>query len=234
MSILTDEQVSWIEQRLDEHKICNQILRQEVLDHVCCAVEAHLQQGLPFETAYACVMTSFGENGLQQLDKQTLKAVQSRPHLIRKLSGVSGAIAACLFLIVMVGNATERPDIQPLPYASAYARETSSLPVEHPHVKRSATGVYFQVSTGTPVLATAGGIVYEVTKAYPPNGLYVVIRHNDEYMTMYSYLESVRVKEGQEIEKGQIIGLSGKNGQTPELYYEIIRNGQQVNPLNYF
>ena len=66
-------------------------------------------------------------------------------------------------------------------------------------------------------------------------GRYVLIRHNSTYKTAYAHLRGWArgIKRGVRISQGKVIGYVGSSGRStgPHLHYEIIINGQQVNPL---
>ncbi len=95
-------------------------------------------------------------------------------------------------------------------------------------------GIDFVADSGTPVLATAPGRV--VAAGYEgPNGNRVGIDHGFGYRSVYAHLSRLRVKVGDEVQKGQVIGLSGNTGRSsgPHLHYTLYYNGQTVNPERY-
>ena len=57
-----------------------------------------------------------------------------------------------------------------------------------------------------------------------------------EYITVYANIDEAKVRVGQEVKKGEIIALSGNSGNTtgPHLHYEVIHNGEYVDPKLYF
>jgi murein DD-endopeptidase MepM/ murein hydrolase activator NlpD len=63
-----------------------------------------------------------------------------------------------------------------------------------------------------------------------------VIRHGEEFETLYGHLSRLVVKEGQEIRRGQVIGFSGNTGRSsnPHLHYEVIQDGRKVDPEKFF
>lgn len=95
-------------------------------------------------------------------------------------------------------------------------------------------GVDFIADTGTPVLATAPGRV--VAAGYDgANGNRVGIDHGFGYKSVYAHLSKIRVKVGDQITKGQMVGLSGNTGRSsgPHLHYTLYYRGQTVNPARY-
>lgn len=99
-------------------------------------------------------------------------------------------------------------------------------------------GIDFAAPKGTPVLATAPGKVSVMKKSdlLAGYGNYIDIDHGNGFVTRYAHLEDIHVKRGEEITKGMIIGTVGSTGGSiaPHLHYEIILNGQNVDPINYF
>lgn len=108
----------------------------------------------------------------------------------------------------------------------------------HPIYKtlRMHTGVDFTAPTGTPIYATGNGIVQMAERNNHGYGRMVTIDHGYGYETLYAHLSQIKVKPGQEVKRGEIIGLVGNTGisTAPHLHYEVVRNGRKVNPVNYF
>lgn len=99
---------------------------------------------------------------------------------------------------------------------------------------RMHEGVDIGAGYGSPVAATAGGTVIAagMRGAY---GNCVDISHGGGLVTRYAHLSSIKVRVGQKVERGQLIGLVGATGRAtgPHLHYEVIINGQPRNPANY-
>lgn len=107
----------------------------------------------------------------------------------------------------------------------------------HPILKtlRPHTGIDIAAPKGTPVYATADGVVsYE--NAGSGYGITVIINHGYSYQTVYGHLSKKVVKSGQKIKRGQIIGYVGNTGLSlgSHLHYEVIKGGKYVNPVHYF
>ena len=93
-------------------------------------------------------------------------------------------------------------------------------------------GTDFAASIGTPILSTAKGIV--VKSSYTRgNGNYVTIKHNNTYSTQYLHMKYRKVKVGEWVEQGQVIGSVGMTGYTsgPHVCYRFWKNGRQVDPF---
>ncbi len=84
------------------------------------------------------------------------------------------------------------------------------------------------------VVATADGVV---TKAswHTNYGKTVIVKHKDNYETLYGHLSKLQVKEGQEVKVGDVIGKAGSTGRSTgtHLHYEVIKDGKRVNPKNF-
>ena len=103
------------------------------------------------------------------------------------------------------------------------------------NVKRFHQGQDITVKTGTPIYAPADGIV---KRAYYAGGFgnHIKLQHGAGYTTLYAHLSKIKVKHGQKVKRGDIIGLTGNTGRStaPHLHYEIHHNGKPQNPLDYF
>ena len=96
-------------------------------------------------------------------------------------------------------------------------------------------GLDFAASAGTPVMATADGVVRKSRYSYS-YGKIVYIDHGNGYTTVYAHLHDYNVKPGDEIKRGQIIGRVGSTGRStgPHLHYEVRRYGIKENPAKYY
>ena len=86
---------------------------------------------------------------------------------------------------------------------------------------------------GTFVTAADRGVVVRAGWNDQGYGLFVVIDHNIDYLTLYAHLSDVYVKEGEVVAQGQVIGAVGSTGNStgPHLHFEIRDFGQRTNPL---
>ena len=96
-------------------------------------------------------------------------------------------------------------------------------------------GMDFSCDIGTPVYATADGVVKNARweRGY---GYIVTIDHGYGYETRYAHLTSFNVKRGQKVVRGETIALSGNTGRSsgPHVHYEVLQRGRPVNPANYY
>lgn len=97
--------------------------------------------------------------------------------------------------------------------------------------KRHHDGVDLQAKEGTPVYATADGVI-EIAKFDYFRGYYVQIKHGDKYATQYAHMQNFVVMQNQRVFKDQLIGYVGNTGQSigPHLHYEIHEDGKPVDP----
>lgn len=107
----------------------------------------------------------------------------------------------------------------------------------HPilHVKKMHLGIDIIANVGTPVKAAGKGKVTFVgyKEGY---GLTVEIDHGFGYQTIYGHLSSAKVKEGKMVNRGDVIAKTGNSGLStgPHLHYEVLHNGQNLNPAEFF
>jgi len=97
---------------------------------------------------------------------------------------------------------------------------------------RPHKGTDFAAPVGTPILATADGVVSK-SERRGGNGNYVKIRHNGTYDTQYLHMKSRAVKVGDYVKQGDVIGWVGMTGNTggPHVCYRFWKNGKQVDPF---
>lgn len=127
------------------------------------------------------------------------------------------------------------PAIRPLP--NIYEVQSGFGYRYHPILKvlRPHTGIDITAKKGTPVYATADGVV----SREQPGGGYgqvIVINHGYSYKTLYAHLSKKAVKPGEKVVRGQVIGYVGSTGIAtgPHLHYEVIKGDKKVNPVHYF
>ena len=108
----------------------------------------------------------------------------------------------------------------------------------HPIYKtlKMHTGIDFAAPKGTLIYATGDGIVDAQTGPKTGFGLAIVIDHGFGYQTLYGHCSGIIVKPGEKVKRGQVIGYVGSSGLSvgPHVHYEVIKNGIQIDPINYF
>ena len=97
---------------------------------------------------------------------------------------------------------------------------------------RPHRGTDFAAPVGTPILATADGVVTK-SEYRGGNGNYVKIRHSGTYETQYLHMKARKVKVGQHVSQGDVIGWIGMTGNTsgPHVCYRFWKNGKEVDPF---
>lgn len=107
----------------------------------------------------------------------------------------------------------------------------------HPVTKKRTfhRGLDFAVNTGTKIYAPADGIIGVTRKSNKGSGNFIRIVHSFGITSSYSHMKSFKVKAGQFVNKGDLIGYSGNTGLTsgPHLHYEIRFVGRPLNPRDF-
>ncbi|MBA4164083.1 MAG: M23 family peptidase [Erythrobacter sp.] len=100
--------------------------------------------------------------------------------------------------------------------------------------RRQHKGIDLAAPTGTPIYATADGIVGKA-QWYSTYGLYVEIAHGAQLETRYAHMSRLAVAPGERVRKGDVIGYVGSTGRStgPHLHYEVRIGDLAVDPLPY-
>ena len=133
------------------------------------------------------------------------------------------------------GNSLERTFLKsPVRFSNISSRYNLKRRIAYYGNKvRPHKGTDFAAPTGTPIMATADGRV-EKSAYTRANGYYVKIKHNDTYSTQYLHMQkNGRVKKGQYVKQGDVIGRIGVTGNTsgPHVCYRFWKNNRQVDPF---
>ena len=117
------------------------------------------------------------------------------------------------------------------------ARMSSSYGMRnHPVLRqrRAHKGVDLAAPTGTPIYATADGVVSRANW-FSSYGLFISIEHGGDLQTRYAHLSRLAVADGEKVKKGDLIGYVGSTGRStgPHLHYEVRVGGVAVNPIPY-
>lgn len=97
-------------------------------------------------------------------------------------------------------------------------------------------GLDFTAPQGTPIYATANGTVKLAGYSDGGYGNHVVINHGYGYETLYGHMVRIKVRGGQRVKRGDIIGYVGSTGKStgPHCHYEVHKNGQKIDPVYFF
>ena len=129
-----------------------------------------------------------------------------------------------------------------MPVAKDKCKVVSGFGVRyHPILKyrRLHSGIDLTARQGTPIYATGDGVV-RVAGRNPQGlggyGVVAVVDHGFGFQTLYAHMASVKVRVGQRVKRGEMIGTVGSTGMSSgaHLHYEVIQNGKKVDPVYYF
>jgi len=97
-------------------------------------------------------------------------------------------------------------------------------------------GMDFTAAVGTPIYATGDGMVSVAEYNSGGYGNKIEINHGFSYETVYAHLSKIKVKVGQRVKRGEVIGLMGNTGKStaPHLHYEVHKAGVPMNPIYFF
>jgi murein DD-endopeptidase MepM/ murein hydrolase activator NlpD len=130
-----------------------------------------------------------------------------------------------------------RPAIQPISNNDLERLHFTYGARLHPIFKvwKDHKGLDMTAAEGTPVYVTGDG---EVSNVYYSDtyGKVIFVDHGDKFQTRYAHLSGFNVMVGEPVKRGQVIGYVGSTGTSvsAHLHYEILINGQHVNPINFF
>ena len=169
---------------------------------------------------------------MELLDNRVQSAEQEKDILTRSYEDMMYAYQTTTLSIDCI------PAIQPVNNRQLTLLAAGKKPLINPfhRTMREHHGVDYLVPEGTPIFATADGIVQTLSEKNTTHGKAITIDHGNGYQTSYSHLLDIRVKKGQRVKRGDIIALSGNSGLSfaPHLHYEVIFNGMRVDPVHYF
>ncbi|WP_108805168.1 M23 family metallopeptidase [Aquimarina sp. Aq107] len=97
-------------------------------------------------------------------------------------------------------------------------------------------GMDFSAATGTPIYASGNGTVTRADANSSGYGRHIRIDHGFNYVSLYAHLSKYNVKKGQKVKRGDVIGYVGSTGRSvaPHLHYEIFKDGERINPRNFY
>lgn len=97
-------------------------------------------------------------------------------------------------------------------------------------------GLDFTAPQGSPIYATADGIVRTAGNLGNGYGNHVIISHGYSYSTLYGHMYRIKAKNGQRVRRGEVIGYVGNTGKStgPHLHYEVIKGSKHLNPIYFF
>jgi len=98
------------------------------------------------------------------------------------------------------------------------------------------TGIDFAAPKGTPIYATGDGTVEFAGKNGDGYGNHIIIDNGYGYETLFGHLYRIKVHVRDKVKRGEVIGWVGSTGKStgPHCHYEVIKNGNKINPVYYF
>ena len=94
-------------------------------------------------------------------------------------------------------------------------------------------GIDLHGERGSPVMATAAGVVVYAGTGVTGYGALLIVKHNDTYLSAYGHNDALLAAEGQQVDAGQVIARMGStSSDSVKLHFEIRRNGRPVNPTS--
>jgi murein DD-endopeptidase MepM/ murein hydrolase activator NlpD len=130
------------------------------------------------------------------------------------------------------------PAIQPINnlnltrMASGYGYRTDPFT----KIRKFHFGMDFTAPRGTPIYASGNGIVKRADNSSTGYGNHIRIDHGFGYTSLYAHLYKYNVKVNQRVKRGDLIGFVGSTGRSeaPHLHYEIFKDGERINPINFY
>ena len=171
-----------------------------------------------------------------ELKKRVVMMTSNKSNNIKKLIYLGGLPIVVTLLFAFSNHKLSEdnvPSLRPVDDALSFPIVSGFGMRMHPiqKIKKLHKGIDIKAPIGTPIMATADGIVVK-TELHEAYGKMVVIKHNDTYESLYAQMSKIDVKPGDLIMKGEKIGEVGNSGKStgPHLHFEIEENGKKVNP----
>jgi murein DD-endopeptidase MepM/ murein hydrolase activator NlpD len=103
-------------------------------------------------------------------------------------------------------------------------------------VRKFHYGMDFSAQRGTPIYASGDGIVKRADNRATGYGKHIRIDHGYGYVSLYAHMYKYNVSVNQRVKRGDIIGFVGSTGRSeaPHLHYEIFKDGERINPINFY
>lgn len=97
-------------------------------------------------------------------------------------------------------------------------------------------GMDFTAPKGTPIYASGDGVIARADNRASGFGKHIRIDHGYGYISIYAHLSKYNVKRRQKVKRGDLIGFVGSTGRSeaPHLHYEVWKDGDKINPINFY
>jgi murein DD-endopeptidase MepM/ murein hydrolase activator NlpD len=256
---LNENQLLFLAFILNEKGIKDKETQGELIDHLATNIENKISEDILFHDALDDAIHEFGEENFlaikdnrQYLFQQKIKKNMKRVAvLLFLLIGTITLIANNQYpsnakeialdknnegnSIIVKIHENEPPTVYPVkgdfPIVSTFGKRMHPI---HKVIKFHK-GIDIKAPIGTDVLASSDGVIQKVKPQSTGYGNHVVIKHDNTFKTLYAQLSTMTVKVGDKVKAGDKIGEVGSSGAStgPHLHYEVIREGEKVNPEDY-
>ena len=148
------------------------------------------------------------------------------------------AVGAAILILGILGCASGRraAEVENVPSGWPVVRASAVVTSEFgaPRGRSRHEGIDLSAPAGTPVIATADGVVGFAGRS-GDFGRLVIIDHGAGWQTRYAHLKRIKVKKGKKVSRGDVIGTVGKSGNATgnHLHYEVRHDGRAVDPRPY-
>lgn len=97
-------------------------------------------------------------------------------------------------------------------------------------------GIDFTAPSGTPIYATADGVIETAGYHEGGYGNHIIINHGYGYKTLYGHMYRIKARRGQRVTRGEVIGWVGSSGKStgPHCHYEVHKYGHKIDPVYFF
>ena len=235
MKTLSSKEINLVMNALADRGISN-VLRDELTDHICCETEQLMDQGMSFDESLNKALSTFAPGELNQIHKE-VKNIYLVKIMKRTLSTTAGLMTAACLVLLLTLSSFEPPSI--LPVEGDAPKISSSFGMRRHPIEKTMKlhkGIDLPLTEGTEVRATADGVVEKVFKEDKDGyGIYLIIKHDEEYSSLYASLSQINVAVGDKVQKGQTVALSGNSGTStaPHLHYEVRYKDEPVDPQQF-
>lgn len=262
---LTDKQINLISEALIKKGLSLDSLQEELTDHIACLIELEMEKGSTFQDSFRIIFEQLAPEALRSIQAETIELLNkkdkkmNRKVLIPILGLAASFLLVLAFQLTQISPQKEYGEVATIPIPKANNPQAilvtnidppSRMPLNqnlkitsafgqrfHPIFKQKKMhrGVDFKAPMGTPVYATANGVVEKV-QTHNKYGKLIVLKHDDTFQTLYAQLSVFEVKVGEEVKKGDLIGKTGNSGLStaPHLHYEVLEKGKAVDPQQFF
>ncbi len=127
------------------------------------------------------------------------------------------------------------PVIHPVPTGASVSRQFGNALDPFTGKNKFHYGIDFVAEKGIAIIVPANGVV-ERTEKHPVWGLRAVIDHGSGYKTVFAHVGELKVRNGQSVKKGELLGYIGISGLTsgPHVHYEMRYKSNRIDPGTYF